>query len=66
MPIKTIGVIGLGSGGLRHAINLMKEGYSVLCYDPRIPPDSRMQTVMWTTDRANIFKCDVVVITENF
>ena len=63
MSTKAIGVIGLGSIGMRHAINLIKMGYNVIVYDPALPPDSRMQTIMWSTDINVVIKeADAIVI----
>lgn len=47
--MKTIGVIGLGSIGSRHAKNLIDMGHKVLSYDPEVAP-GELQDVLRGSD----------------
>src|SRR3990172_9792058 len=55
--MKTIGVIGLGSIGMRHAKNLQAMGYDVRGYDP--DKKKRLES-SWTIDE--VLDSDAIVI----
>jgi predicted dehydrogenase len=60
-PKKTIGVIGLGSIGMRHARNLCDMGHHVCAYDPAVA--GRLDGIIICGDPAQVRNsCDAIVI----
>lgn len=57
---KTIGVIGLGSIGLRHAHNLLAMGHRVRDYDVEMKKRLALNGVLWDMDE--VLESDAVVI----
>jgi predicted dehydrogenase len=62
IPSKTIGVIGLGSIGLRHALNLCELGHSVVGYDPHPTEKAIKQITIYDDINHVIEESDAVVI----
>jgi len=60
MTKKTIGVIGLGSIGMRHAKNLRAIGHNVRAYDVQMKRRLEFNGVLWTID--DVLDSDAVVI----
>ena len=57
---KTIGVIGLGSIGMRHAKNLKAMGHNVRAWDPDMGRRLMFNGVLWSMDE--ILDCEYMVI----
>jgi predicted dehydrogenase len=57
---KTIGVIGLGSIGMRHAKNLLSLGYNVRAFDPDMRRRLMFNGVLW--DMKEVLESDAIVI----
>lgn len=57
---KTIGVIGLGSIGLRHAVNLRALGCNVRAWDPDMKRRLQFNGVLWDMDE--VMGSDAVVV----
>lgn len=58
--MKTFGVIGLGSIGLRHARNLRDLGYPVRGYDPVMERRLMLNGVLY--DQSEALDCDAIII----
>jgi len=57
-----VGVLGLGSIGMRHAKNLIAMGNEVIGYDPKVSVSLSVDTIQFVSEREELFKTVEAVV----